>query len=305
MTPSLKNGDIASASLNCIAAVVCLLAAILVFALKLHKKFVYRLALYQVLSSMAFATVEVFQVIFLNYDKNREVYGRLCTAIGLLNMYTRWTKLLSTMWVTLHIFCFGVLRKDLKKYEVWYVVTSLLLPCVMAVVPLITNTYQLSPFHSYCYVYQKNDSYTVELVEKLVLWDAPALIILLAASTAMMVLVIKIVSVLCRRLKYKPLADGDQYWKALKELLPLAAFPVLFFVFVIPTVIFHIDSSVRTPSDAMIIIGIIPATIWGLSSGITLIIHLSVARFFALKKMHTSDKRMESSYTYSVLQNSA
>ena len=305
MTPSLKNGDIASASLNCIAAVVCLLAAILVFALKLHKRFVYRLALYQVLSSMAFATVEVFQVIFLNYDKNREVYGRLCTAIGLLSMYTRWTKLLSTLWVTLHIFCFGVLRKDLKKYEVWYVVTSLLLPCVMAVVPLITNTYQLSPFHSYCYVYQKNDSYTVELVEKLVLWDAPALIILLAASTTMVVLVIKIVKIVCRRLKYKPLADGDQYWKALKELLPLAAFPVLFFVFVIPTVIFHIDSSVRKPSDAMIIIGIMPATIWGLSSGITLIIHLSVARFFALKKMHTSDKRMESSYTYSVLQNSA
>ena len=248
---------------------------------------------------MAFATVEVFQVIFLNYDKNREVYGRLCTAIGLLSMYTRWTKLLSTLWVTLHIFCFGVLRKDLKKYEVWYVVTSLLLPCVMAVVPLITNTYQLSPFHSYCYVYQKNDSYTVELVEKLVLWDAPALIILLAASTTMVVLVIKIVKIVCRRLKYKPLADGDQYWKALKELLPLAAFPVLFFVFVIPTVIFHIDTSVGKPSDALTIISILSLSLWSLASGVTLIVHLSVAKCSIGCSKKKSNIAIESSYRYS------
>ena len=298
MTPTLKNGDIASASLNCIAAVVCLLAAILVFVLKLHKRVIYRLALYQVLSSLSFATVEIFQVIFLNYDKNREVYGRLCTAIGLLGMYTRWIKLLSTMWVTLHIFCFGVLRKDLKRYEVWYVVTSLLVPCVMAVVPLITNNYQLSPFHSYCYVYNNSDSYKSELVEKLVLWDVPAIIILLVASTSMVVLVIKILRELCHRLKYKPLVNGDQYWKALKELLPLAAFPVLFFIFIIPTVFFHIYSSVGIPSDVITILGLLSASLWNLASGITLIIHLLVARCFFVRAKKTNVRALEPSYIY-------
>ena len=111
---------------NGVSVLLCLLAAILVFGLKLHKTTVYRLALYQVVSSMAFATVEMLQIIFFNYDRAPDVYGRACIAIEWLNVYSRWTKLLFTMWVTFHVFCFAVLHKNLNKFEVLYVLTSLL-----------------------------------------------------------------------------------------------------------------------------------------------------------------------------------
>ena len=109
-----------------ISVIVCLLAAIVVFALKLHKKVVYRLALYQVLASLAFATVSTLQVIFINFNNNPEAYGRVCTAVGWFVVYSFWMKLLFTSWVTFHLFCFAILHKNLKKLEVLYVVTSLL-----------------------------------------------------------------------------------------------------------------------------------------------------------------------------------
>ena len=128
--------DILFTTVNSVSVLVCLLAAILVIILKLYKKLVYRLALYQVLSSLIFAIVEVFEIIFINYSQRPDVYGRVCTAIGWFSVYTRWIKLLFTMWVAVHLFCFGVFHKNLKRLELLYVVTSLLVPAVIAAVPL-------------------------------------------------------------------------------------------------------------------------------------------------------------------------
>ena len=105
---------------NSVSILVCLLAVTMVIALKLYKKAVYRLALYQVLSSLALAAVEVLQTIFVNYSQNPLVYGRVCTGIGYLASYVEWMKLLFTMWVTFHIFCFVVLHKNQKRFEVLY-----------------------------------------------------------------------------------------------------------------------------------------------------------------------------------------
>ena len=137
------------------------------------------------------------------------------------------------MWVTFHLFCFAVLHKNLKKLEVLYVVTSLLVPAVIACVPLITDTYGRSPDGAYCYIYVKENENSAS-IERFALWDGPAMIILLAASTAMVVMVIKLTGRVCLRSKYEPITDGDRFWKALKQLLPLAAFPILFLVFEIP-----------------------------------------------------------------------
>ena len=102
---------------NSVSVLVCLLAAFLVFRLKLHRATVYRLALYQVLSSLALGIAEVFQILFVNYSKNPVVYDRVCVAIGWMIVYTQWVKVLFTAWVTFHLFCFAVLHKNFKKYE--------------------------------------------------------------------------------------------------------------------------------------------------------------------------------------------
>ena len=135
-----------------------------------------------------------------------------------IDVYTEWTKLFFTGCVAFHLFCFAVLHKNLKKLEVLYVVSSLLVPALIAIVPLITHTYGLSPGGNICYIYANT---SVAFIERLALWDGPAMLMLIAVSTAMVAMVIKLASQVCRRsMQYEPITDGDQFWKVLKQLLP-------------------------------------------------------------------------------------
>ena len=273
----------ALAIINGASAFVCLLAVLLVFGLRLHEKVVYRLALYQVLASLSFAVVETLQIIFINYDKN-QVYNQVCTAIGFFVMYTRWTKLLFTMWVTFHLFCFGVLRKNINNIEVVYVATSLLLPAPIAIAPVVRGkyTYYSNSLAYDCFINGPN-----AIVEKLVLWDGPAIFILTATSFTMVIMVTIIIKLLLRKLKYEPTTGNDKFWRALKELLPLAAFPVLFLIFKLPELTLDIYMSVNhdKPNDAFLVVTLAFISLWGMASGMTLIIHLSMVKCSAKKKV--------------------
>eukprot|EP00731_Ephydatia_muelleri_P010176 Em0005g762a len=263
----------------CGSVLSCLAAAILVFVLKLYRRVVYRLALYQVLASLAFAIVEVLQAVLI--DKFYSPAS--CAAIGWLTLYAQWMKLLFTAWVTLHIFCFGVFRKTLK-LEVLYVATSLIVPAVIASVPLVTSTYgpmRVTRTSSLCYIFG-NETKDIAAVERLVLWDVPALITLFAASIAMISMVLKLTNKVCRsRLKYTSLDEGDQFSKALRHLIPLAAFPILFFVFIIPQLALNIFLAITTtPSRELFFVALTFISLWSLASGVTLIVHITIAKCF-------------------------
>ena len=278
-TSAINNGVIVA--VNSVSVLVCLLAAILVLRLKLHRKLVYRLALYQVLSSLLLATVTALQV-FINYNESRNVYARVCTAVAWFAVYASWMKLLFAMWVTFHLFCFGVLHKNLKSLEVLYVVTSLLIPALIAAVPLITHTYGLSSDGAFCYIYANKSA---AFIERLALWDGPAMFMLIAASTAMVVMVIKLASQVCRRSEYEPITDGDQFWKAFKQLLPLAAFPMLCLIFEIPVLLYHVYATQNsTPNEGMLLADVACLSLWSTASGATVIIHISVAHLRGRKR---------------------
>ena len=232
--------------------------------------------------SFALAMTEVMQVYHKHYSQG------LCTAIGWLVMYSRWVKLLFTMWVSFHLFGFGVLHKNLKKLEPLYVFTSLLVPLVVACIPLITHTYGVTPFGG-CFLHGLNGSQRVALIEEFSLWDAPSMALLLASSAAMIIMVVKLTRIVCFRLRYETIDDGDQFWKALKQLLPLAAFPILFFTFQIPMLIYHIYSVYNTAiNDAILISITVFVALWTMSSGITLITHIAVARYLARRRDRTN-----------------
>ena len=280
---------------NGVSVVVCLLATILVLRLNLYKTIVYRLALYQVLSALAMASVGAMQVVFINYDESPNIYGRVCTALGLLQVYTEWTKLFFTVSVAFHLFCFAVLHKNLKKLEVLYVVTSLLVPALIAIVPLVTRAHGLSPGGNICYIYANT---SVAFIERLALWDGPAMLMLIAVSTAMVAMVIKLASQVCRRSKYEPITDGDQFWKALKQLLPLATFPLMFFIFEIPVFLYHVYTTQHsTPNEGMEISAFVFFALWSMASGATVIIHISVARICGRKRKHIKQINLSESYS--------
>ena len=237
------------------------------FALKLHTKVVYRLALYQVLSALALSVMSLIKFTYSITAHN--VYGPDCVAIGWFNFYTRWVKLLFTMWVAFHLFSFSVFHKNLKKFEVLYVVTSLLVPAVIACIPLTTNTYSSS---RWCFLKHN----TTDVIERVVLWDVTAVVILLIASAAMVTVAIKLAHrVRWREIVYKRITEGDQYWKALKQLLPLIAFPILYLVYMIFQLIFDIYPF-SAPSNSTQVVVITP--LWSMSSGVVLLIHIFVVK---------------------------
>ena len=288
MSDVIYTAGIVYTTLNIAAVLVCLLAAILVFKLKLCNKIVYRLALYQVLAAMFLAVIDIFETtIFINYNANPRLYNRLCKAIGWLGLYSQWVKLLFTTWATFHLFCYGVFHKNLKKFEVLYIATSLLVPAVISCVPLITNTYQYSI--ETCYIYAPNDTHHIAFIENTVLWNVPAMVFLLVSSAAMFVMVIKLASRVCWISKYEKLTEGDPFMKAVKQLLPLAAFPLLFFMLFIPVFVFNVtrDSSpTATPNTPLLFILTVCVPMWSITSGMTLIAHMYVANCLSKRRRH-------------------
>ena len=268
---------------NGTAVIVCLLAAILLFAFNLYPKVVYRLALYQVLAALAFAMVQTLQVVFVNYNVG------VCVAMGWLTLFTLWMKLVATFWATFHLFSFVVFHKNLKKLELLYVLTSLIVPAGVAFVPLISDTYGRSPHGLICYIFVQNDSdSTNAFIETLGLWDGPATLVLFIASIAMGVMVMKLThTVCCRRLRYESIAEGDQFEKAVKQLLPLAAFPVLFFVFVIPVIVldtYTVQHS--TVNKTVLLFTSLFIPLWSMASGVTLIVHVFMTRIQSRRLKH-------------------
>eukprot|EP00731_Ephydatia_muelleri_P013093 Em0007g403a len=275
---------------NVVSALVCLLAAILVFFLRLYRKVVYRLALYQVLSSLCLAVLATTQIVFVYYNGDSS-YKQGCTAIAFLSLYAQWMTLLFTFSAIQHLFCFGALHNNLRRCEVLYVLTSLLLPAPIALVAYIVKSYGPGEFGCWIYETQSvvnctNDTLDgnkstaeTQFFKRLGFWDGPASTVLLVASAAMVAMVIKLSCKVYQRKRYGPIvASDDQFGKALKQLLPLAAFPILFCVFVIQQFAFHIYQFLNHPPKAMFLITSISFSMWSFASGLTLIFHICVAR---------------------------
>eukprot|EP00731_Ephydatia_muelleri_P004967 Em0002g1143a len=113
-----------------------------------HKKTVYRLALYQVLAALEVAAVLVAQIQFLNYDSGSS-FDRLM---------------------------------NLKRFELLYLLSSLLLPFIIAAIPLTTKTYGLAG--SWCWIQNWNNDCPAAdgrtgLIQQFVLWTVPSSLILL------------------------------------------------------------------------------------------------------------------------------
>ena len=61
---------------------VCLLAIILVITSGLHRQLVYRLALYQGSSSLAFGLSCVLQLIYMHCNEDVNTYSKVCISVG-------------------------------------------------------------------------------------------------------------------------------------------------------------------------------------------------------------------------------
>eukprot|EP00731_Ephydatia_muelleri_P023332 Em0015g915a len=281
-------------SINGVAALVCCVAAMLVFVFKLHKKTVYRLALYQDLAAMSFASACALFLIFLHYPITS--IRPLCVLLSFVGFFSQWAKLLFTWWIAFHLFSFAVCLKNWKALEALYVVSTLFLSVVIAIVPFTTNTY--GPAGSWCWIvssYNNSPSTpnTEGVIEQFVLWYGPSTIILSLSSSAMVVMLAVLTVRVCtqrKKMRSQLGSNGSPNWKALKQLLPLAAYPIVFLILIIPPSINRVLIYVMRDKEPSFLPELSAASVggWSFAAGVTLIIHVTVARVG--KK---ANKRME------------
>ena len=126
-----------------VSALLCFFAVMFVCCFRLHKFFVYRLAVYQVLSCLAFSVAEALQIMNINYVENT-YHEIVCRTTAFLVTHTVWVKLFLTLSLVFHIYVRAVYLKNFENLEIVYIAISLSIPGFIASVPLITEYYGLA-----------------------------------------------------------------------------------------------------------------------------------------------------------------
>ena len=265
------------------SVVVCLVAVALVVVFKLYKQFAYRLALYQVLSAMVFGAVCSLEAIFINYDKDPAIYSRVCQVVASLFFDLEWVKLMFTTCVTFHLFCFAVFYKNFKKLEIVYVLCSTLVPTILASIPYMTHSYGRSG--AWCWIQDwinncPSDIFEAGNVETFALWYGPAFLVLLLDSIAMVVMG-TVLTCRARRVELHEhlLSTNKAHKSALNQMLPLLAYPIIFFIFIVAMFAYRLYNAQPHPPNyfllkatAMLSPGV------GLAAGCVLVLHIAIVK---------------------------
>ena len=235
-----------------VGILLCVASVALAACLGLHRRPIYRLAMYQVGGAISYGTtaiLDVIQLLLMEYhSKERAINAPLCLFTAYLNTYSTLINLFFTVITTVHLFLFVVFYKDMKRLEIGYILASLVLPAVIAAVPFATKTYgQQLLGQPWCWIVLDpddcsyyTDSHTVSIVEVFTLWLGTALLALLVVSS----LVAVMFCVLAWRVRRR--SRGFEINKVIiRQMLPLVGYPISYCVLVSALVGRYVYDSLR------------------------------------------------------------
>ena len=283
----------------------CVVAVSLVFCLRLHKLFTYRLAMYQVLSAMMFSVICILCFALINYNANSLPDVVVCKAQAFLTEYVLWVKMMFTMNLMFHLLCLAVFLKNFENLELFYILFSTLFPLLFSWIPFIHNNY--GGTGAWCWIRNWKDDcatqhYHEGIIELFTLWYGPLFVCL----TIGIVAVIIIFSVLLWRMYKIKLVDQplleknmkQKHKEALKELLPLLAYPFIFVcVYLFPLVNQLYDAVTPTTSFKLVLAHVTTISTMGLFSSAVLIFHI----MFVKVKQQSNRNEVTSSTRESIL----
>ena len=252
--------------------------------------------MYQILSSLCLSAVQTSFITLMNYNGN--IYYQIaCKSISFLAEYNLWIKLLFTLCLIFHLFCLAVCLQNFQKLEIGYVLFSILFPLLFSWIPFIHNSYGM--VGAWCWIRSWKDDcatqkYLEGIIEQFVLWYGPLFISLTLSVVAVFIILI----VLAQRAYAHKNQESEclienhernQNKKAIKELLPLLAYPVIFYVLSLFPIINRVYSAISSNASFGWALGhSITESLWGFFSSWALIIHIFVTR--QLKKRHVQCK---------------
>lgn len=262
----------------------CAIAISMVLLFRLCTRFAYRLATYQVIGSLFWSISCGLVLLQLNYDPTSESSRVSCHVVAFLLEYTMWVKLGFTLWLTFHLFCYVVLLKNLKWLEWLYIASSVFFPLVFIVwIPFIHDDYGIAGAWCFIRVWKGDcatEKYDEGIAETFALFYGPIVVSLGLNAIAVITMVIVMVRRACGNNgsdEKEPLLveQNRANVNALKQLLPLLAYPVIYFTLVLFPVINRLyDAFGNSTGFSLIITQGATIAIMGFFAGLALIIHI-------------------------------
>ena len=282
-------------SIGAASILICLLPIFLVFALKLHTQFTYRVALYQVIAALLYECALVLSSFtplsnggYYNKPSERAHYP-LCEFTGFILQFLFWIKLLFVSFIVIHLFTFAVIYKNIKKVEVCYVTFSVLLSLGVAIIPFLSHTYGLAG--SWCWITSwrddcPSDILLIGLVEQFALYYGPGILLLSLDSAFAIVLIL----ILVVRLHRKGAVKHHQL-KALKQIVPLLTYSFAFLLLLLPGFANRVyGATPNPPLPQLTLSSIVCIASWGWVAGLTLLAHI-IVMVWSKRKFNSSKVR--------------
>ena len=269
---------------------VCVIAASTALLLKLYKYFSYRLAIYQVMSSLFFSLAEILSLTLLNY--NGDMYYQIaCKVEAFLTEYTVWVKLLFTLCVSFHFFCLTVCLRNFENFEATYILISIMLPLLFTWIPFIDDLYGLAGAWCWIKVWKDNCPSNHSLkgtIEQFTLWYGPLFVSLTVVLVGFLIIPISLAWRTHRQKnenEYLLKEKHIEIKQAVNRLLPLLAYPVVFFILTLFPLINRIYSAAsKYASYDLALAHVMTQNSWSFFSGLALIMHMLLIRKIIKKK---------------------
>ena len=271
-----------------VSLLMCIIAITMVLWLKLYKIFTYRLALYEVSSSLAMTISLILNLMFINYDGTELYYKVVCRADAVILQYTTSVKLLFTMCLNFHLFCLAVFFRNFKRLEAVLLIVCCILPIFMACIPFINGLYGMAG--AWCWIKGSSgcSAVNVGFLEQIALWYGPLLLsVSISLIGSIIVMVVLTYRLYCDR--HRSTLEGELLLKvnekknilekAMKDLLPLLIYPVVFYLLTFFPLANRIYSSTSSHvSFWWTFATALSISLWGFFSATSLLLHIFLTR---------------------------
>ena len=252
----VNNVIIGKVIVSVVSSLACLLAITFIITFKEYHKFVQRLMLYLMITGFAYGVAIALEEVPVRHKDDDVVVKKgqkgLCAAFGYISKTTSWIFYMVIFWITIYLFLLAVFKYSIKKrkHEICGIIISLALPLTLTWIPFIHNKYGLAGL--WCWIkLTSEDCHHKKLgfIYQSTLDYGPEALLLLFTSVSYVLIII----VLCKhRMSSTGGVQSSIYRQALKEALPLLAYPIIYgaiYILMVANPIYYaLSSSKNKPS---------------------------------------------------------
>eukprot|EP00731_Ephydatia_muelleri_P021326 Em0013g1053a len=284
----------ASVVISGVSIAIAVIPSIVVFYLRLHRQFTYRVAFYQVLGAILYHCAGILATLFpLAIDHNKKHFVPVCQFAAFSLTFFFWVKLFFVSFIVVHLFIYAVIYRSIKRFEPAYIVSSIICSLVIATVPFMTKTYGLAG--PWCWIENRQDDCSSQVlldgvIEQFALYYVPGLACLAVDSVLAAAMVTILYLRAQREKKRDPTIKRQPLQEAIKQMLPLVAYPMLFLLLLLPGFANRVyGATPNQPSVGLTYFSTVSIALWGFVGGAALSLHIMIMRYSQRAAKHKTN----------------